>query len=62
MSFNEVSELKKEKHLLRAALLRLADAAEEFASSDPKMVGHRDSGAAFEEALTNARDVLEATK
>ena len=58
---DEIEDLKSDHFHLRAALRTLADAAEEFAGSDPDMIGHKATVQAFDEALDAARAVLEAT-
>ena len=43
---------------LLVALMRLADASEDFAGSDPDMASHYGSEMAFEKALADAREVI----
>lgn len=51
--------LAGENRALRQSLSLLADAAEDFVSSDADMPSHRDSERAFDEALAAARALLE---
>lgn len=57
----DIETLKWDIFHLRASLKTLVDAAEVYASSDPDMPTHRESEAYFEDSLSQAKVVLDAT-